>query len=241
MNEIAQDKILYQTVVPGGWNFSHIIRRGRAVRLRDIEGGANVSALFYNADNFSERYNMGDTLKIQHISSLFKNACIYADTGRILMSLIGDSLGWHDVICGVSYKEDMERKPGYLTYQQGHNDFFRNGYDSLLGELAKHGMGKRDFTNVVNFFSKVNVDSEGGLEFVPDYSAAGSFVDLRAEMDTLLVLDTGMHPLNPAAEYLRRPVEVTIYAVEPAAADDPCRTYCEENVRGFKNSEDYYI
>ena len=241
MDTIPNDKILYETVVAGGWNFSQIIRRGRAVRLTDLEGGANASTLFYNADNFSERYNMGDTLKIQHISSLFKGACIYSDTGRILMSIIGDSLGWHDVISGVTYKEDIAEKNGYQTYQQAQNDFYRNGYDSLLIELLKHGMGRRDFTNVVSFFSKVAVADDGALEYVANYSPAGSYVDLRAEMDTLLVMDTGMHPLNPSAEYLRKPVKVTVYAVTPAGADDPCRKLCPENERGFINSENYYI
>lgn len=241
MNIIPDEKILYETIVAGGWNFSHIIRRGRAVRLTDLEGGANVSALFYNADNFTERYNMGDTLKIQHISSLFKGACIYSDTGRILMSIIDDSLGWHDVISGVTYKDDIMKKEGYQTYQDAHNDFFRNGYDSLMIELMKHGLGKRDFTNVVNFFSKVAVADDGELSYAADFSVPGSHVDLRAEMDTLLVMDTGMHPLNQSESYLRRPVKVTIYSVDPAADDDLCRKYCPENERGFINSENYYI
>lgn len=241
MNKIPDAKILYETTVAGGWNFSHIIRRGRAVRLTDVEGGGNASALFYNADNFSERYNMGDTLKIQHISSLFKGACVYSDTGRVLMSVTGDSLGWHDVISGVTYQSDIEKKSGYQTYQQAHNDFYRNGYDSLMVELMKHGMSKRDFTNVVNFFTKIAVADDGALTYADGHSPAGSYVDLRAEMDTLLILDTGMNPLNPSTAYLRKPVKVTIYAVDPAGDNDPCRKYCPENERGFINTANYYI
>ncbi|MDR2850182.1 MAG: urea carboxylase-associated family protein [Verrucomicrobiota bacterium] len=233
--------ILYETVVDGGWNFSHIIRRGRSVRFTDLEGGANVSALFYNAANVSERYNMGDTLKIQHISYLFKHACIYSDMGRILMSVTGDSCGWHDVICGVSDAKLIAERFGERTYQDARNDFHRNGYDSLLVELAKHGMGRRDFTETVNFFSKAAVDADGGLSFVEGHSPAGATVDLRAEMDTLLVLDTGMHPLNPSRTYLRKPVKITIFASEPAAADDPCRRLCPENERGFINTAHYYV
>lgn len=234
-------ELLYETTLAGGWNFSQIIRRGRSVRLTDLEGGANVSALFYNAANFSERYNMGDTLKIQHISSLFQNACIYSDMGRILMSVTESSRDWHDVICGVTYPEDIARKFGAQTYQKSHNDFYRNGYDSLMVELAKHGMTLRDFTNVVNFFSKTEIDAEGNMRFVENYSQAGDVVELRAEMDTLLVLDAGMHPLNPATEYLRKPVKIELFATEPAAADDPCRLLCPENERGFINTANYYL
>jgi len=238
MNE---SRILYETVVAGGWNFSRIVRRGRTLRLTDVEGGANVSALFYNAANFSERYDMGDTLKIQHISSLFKHACIYSDMGRVLMSVTGETLGAHDVICGTTYAEDIRARFGEKSYQQARNDFYRNGFDSLVVELAKHGMTKRDLTETVNFFSKVTVDGEGNLAYMEGASKAGSFVDLRAEMDTLVVLDTGMHPLNPSREYLRRPQKITLLATAPAAADDPCRHFCPENERGFINSENYYL
>jgi hypothetical protein len=108
-------------------------------------------------------------------------------------------------------------------------------------ELLKHGMSRRDFTNVVNFFSKTDIDEDGNMAFAQGHSPAGSHVDLRAEMDTLLVLDTGMHPLNPSPVYLRKPVRITLYESAPAAADDPCRLMCPENARGFANSENHYL
>ncbi|WP_372799116.1 urea amidolyase associated protein UAAP1 [Pontiella sp.] len=241
MIPIPEEKILYETVVSGGWNFSRIVRRGRTLRITDLEGGGNASALFYNADNYAERYNMGDTMKIQHISSLFKHACIYSDMGRVLMSIADTSNDWHDVICGVTYREDILKRFGTRTYQESHNDFYRSGFDSLTVELAKYGMTKRDFTNVVNFFSKTVIDADGNMTFVADASPAGSYVDLRAEMDTLVILDAGMHPLNPSDKYVAKPIGITLYESEPAAADDPCRLMCPENQRGFENSENYYL
>lgn len=241
MSQSEKKTVLYEKVVAGGWNWSHVVKRGTALRIEDIEGGANVSALFYNGANITERYNMGDTLKIQHISLLRKDHCIYSDMGRILMSLVDESLGWHDVICGVSDAKLIEKRFGSKTYQEAHNDFYRNGYDSLLIELAKHGLGRRDFTETINFFSKVAVDADGNLGFVKQHSKSGDYVELRAEMDTLVVLDTGMHPLNPAPVYLRKPVRISILPCEPAKSDDPCRLFCPENERGFTNTADYFI
>lgn len=241
MGKSETGKILLGKIIAGGWSWSHIVKRGTAVQLTDIEGGANVSALFYSAANVTERYNMGDTLKIQHISFLCKNRCIYSDMGRILMSITDDTCGWHDVICGVSDAGLIERRFGKKSYQDFRNSFYRNGYDSLLVELAKYGMGRRDFTEVVNFFSKVGVDAEGNLSFVESSSRAGDFVQLRAEMDTLLVIDTGMHPLNPAPSYQTKPVQVTLSTCPAALADDPCRTFCPENERGFINTTHYHL
>ncbi len=242
MDNLEHKEILFKKIISGGWNWSHIVKRGTTARLTDIEGGANASALFYNAANFTERYNMGDTLKIQHISYLCKNRCIYSDMGRILMSITNDSCGWHDVVCGVSNASLIEERFGEKSYQNFKNAFHRNGYDSLLIELAKHGMGRRDFTEVINFFSKVHVDEDGALSFVKGFSKPGDYVDLRAEMDTLMVVDTGMHPLNPAKSYQEKPIQVTILSTcSPVRPDDPCRTFCPENKRGFVNTEHYHL
>lgn len=234
-------EILYEKEIEGGWNWSHVIRKGTVIRLTDIEGGGNASALFYNAHNFSERYNMGDTLKIQHISFIRENHCIYSDMGRILMSVVKETCGWHDAVCGVSNKKTIEDQFGSKSYQLFQNEFTRNGYDSLLVELAKHGMGRRDFTETINFFSKVAIDADGNLSFVEQFSKAGDYVELHAEMDTLLVLDTGMHSLNTSTRYLQKPIKVTVTACPPATVDDGCRNSCPENQRGFMNTELYTL
>ncbi len=72
------------------------------LRLTDVEGGANVAALFYNYEERLERYNMADTLKAQHTAYLTKGCVCYSDMGRVLCSITEDTCGWHDTLCGVS-------------------------------------------------------------------------------------------------------------------------------------------
>lgn len=237
----AEDKILFETVVTGGWSYSLVVKRGNALRLTDLDGGGNVSALMYNSANYSERYNMGDTLKIQHISYLCKDRCIYSDMGRILMSIVDDSFGNHDVICGVSDPQTVTQRFGSKPYHQFHNDYFRNGYGSLLTELAKYGMTRRDFTNVINFFSRIDVDKSGGLSLIPTKGSGGDQVTLRAEMDVLVVLDTNMHPLNPGLKYEPKDIGLTLLSVPPPSNEDGCRNFCPENERGFINTENYHL
>ena len=50
-------------VIPGARGWSVILRRGYQLQLIDREGGANCSALFFNAAHLLERYNMAYTLK----------------------------------------------------------------------------------------------------------------------------------------------------------------------------------
>jgi hypothetical protein len=89
-------------------------------------------------------------------------------------------------------------------------------------------------------FSKVSADETGNLIFHPDNSVAGDFVDLRFEMDTLVVLAATQHPLDPKPQYQPKPVKLTAWHSELPGADDYCRNFRPENQRGFYNTELLY-
>src|SRR5260370_9503775 len=97
MNETS---VLWEEIIHGGATWSHVLKRGTALRITDLQGGANVGALFYNFECPAERYNMPDTLKAQHIARLTKGFFLYSDMGRVLCSILEDSVGWHDQIGG---------------------------------------------------------------------------------------------------------------------------------------------
>ncbi|MBL8173029.1 MAG: urea carboxylase-associated family protein [Bryobacterales bacterium] len=238
MNDIS---VLFSELLPPGAMWSHVLKRGAALRLTDIEGGANASAIFFNFENLSERYNMPDTLKAQHIARLTAGAVLYSDMGRILCSITGDSLGWHDPISGCSDASLVLARYGPSTYQQSRNACFKNGRDSFLTEMAKWGLNERDLSANVNFFSKVVADGEGILTFVPNHSTAGSYVELRAEMNTLVILNSCPHPLNPSPTYDPKPIQLTVRKVPPPGPDDPCRLSRPENERGFLLTERYFL
>ncbi len=236
-----QQNILWEEVIPGGNHWSGLIRRGTALRLTDLAGGANLSALFYNAEDKLERYNLSDTLKAQHTAFLTAGNVIYSDMGRILASIIADDVGWHDTICGVSDANMTAAQYGESSYQTHRNDMYRNGKDGLLIELAKHGLGKRDLTASVNFFSKVMPDNDGNLSFSENNSKAGSTVDVRFDMNVLLVLSAAPHPLDPKTSYQPSAVKFSAYHAGPVTSDDTCRNNCLQNGRGFVNTERYYL
>ena len=94
--------IHYTTTLTPGGHWSLRLRRGTLMRLTDIEGGVNVGMLFYNPENLLERYNAPDTLKCQHTFKLTRGNCLYSDMGRIFASIVEDSVGWHETVCGNS-------------------------------------------------------------------------------------------------------------------------------------------
>jgi urea carboxylase-associated protein 2 len=232
---------LFEDVLYPGATWSHVLKRGTALRMTDLEGGANVGALFYNWENPTERYNMPDTLKAQHIARLTRGNVLYSDMGRILCSIVGDTVGWHDPLSGCSNAGLVASKYGEARYQEHRNDRHQNAYDGFVIELAKYGLSARDLGAPVNFFSKVVVDEAGGMEFVPGNSRQGMFVELRAEMNVLVLLNTCQHPLDPYLEYAPRRVHLDVHTIAPAAADDMCRRSRPENERGFILTERYAL
>jgi urea carboxylase-associated protein 2 len=231
----------YEDTLPGAAHWSMILRRGRLLRLVDVEGGANVGMLFYNTANLAERYNAPDTLKCQHVFRLTQGNCLYSDMGRIFCSIIADDVGWHDTVCGNSNRAMVAARWGEMRYQEVRNARTQNGRDSFLVEAAKYGMDRRDLVANVNWFSRVDVGANGALAFNPLNARAGSAVTLRFEMDTLVLLHTCAHPMDTAPNFPRHPVLYQLMRADPVAEDDECLNARPENRRGFENNRLYHL
>jgi len=92
--------------------------------------------------------------------------------------------------------------------------------------------------NVIHDITRLD---EGNIGLESGHSSPGSYVDLRFEMDTLVLMHSCPHPLNEAASYPRASVRYQIYRALPVAPDDLCRSACPENRRGFENNAIYHL
>lgn len=238
---VPRDGFLHHDLLQGGSHWSLLMRRGTVLRLTDLQGGANLAMLLYNPVDKLERYNAPDTLKCQHTFHLTAGHCLYSDMGRIFCSIIADDTGWHDTVCGNLSDTALRQKYTVRSFQEALNEWTISGDYAFRVELGKHGLGARDITANVNFFSKVVTDQAGNLHFVDGHSQAGATVTLRFEMDTLILMHTCPHPLNPQPEYPVKPVRLEVHRAEAVKEDDLCRTHCPENRRGFENNALYHL
>jgi urea carboxylase-associated protein 2 len=232
--------LLLEETIPGGGHASLIVKRGQSLRMTDLRGGANVSVMLFNGAEKSERLNLPDTLKCQHTARLTAGHCLYSDMGRVLAAIVADTCGWHDALGGVSNADEVSEKYGVGRYQELRNAFYRNGTDNLLVELGKWGLGIADLLMTLNLFSRVEVTGAGALNFIPGNSKGGDSVELYAPMNTLVVLTAIQHPLDPDPDYAPKPVKLALRSAEPGIAER-CRTSCDENVRGFINTDRLFL
>lgn len=222
---LAIDARLTETV-PGGWYTTLHLKAGEVLRL--VPGGAaSVSLAAWALPDTTERLCLPDTVKLQWTTDLTKGRVIFSDMGRVMLSLVEDSSGAHDVLTGGS-------TPETVTHYTG--DAARNTRDNMLLAAAKLGLGIRDIPAVLNLFAPVRVDAHGRFTWRPAMMAAGDWVDLRAEMNLFVALSNCRHPLDPLASDIPPDLSVNCLPVRPVTADDLCRTATAEARRGFENN-----
>ena len=231
--------VLWEETLPGGAHWSGVMRRGTALRFTDIEGGANLSALFWNFEETSERYNMPDTLKAQHTAYLTHGHCGFSDMGRVLFSIVEDTAGWHDTVCGAIEDAAMSDRFGTKRFQEHRNDMHRSAREGLLKEMGRWGLGMRDLHANVNFFSKVTADADGNLS-LQAATRPRVYVDVRFDMAVLLAISAAPHPFTEKGAYVPKPVTWTAWRAGIASDDDYCRNFRGENQRAFVNTARYF-
>ena len=200
--------IVLDRVVPARAPFSAVLRAGQVMRIIDLESQQAVDALFYNAADTSERYSAQDTLAAQAAAGgafyLGMGSLLLSNEGRPMVTITGDSCGFHDTCAGACSCEAN-------TVRFGHETRFMHACrENFLVELAKYGMGKRDLVSNVNFFMNVPIRPDGELTVDDGVSAPGGFVELRAAMDVLVVISNCPQVNNPCNGFRPTPIQIII-------------------------------
>jgi urea carboxylase-associated protein 1 len=194
-------------VVPAGEPFTGVLRKGQTLRILDLEGNQAVDTLFYNADEPEERYSANDTIRAQGNIYLTTGTQLMSSEGRVMLTITADTCGRHDTLGGACSAESNTVR---YALDKRHMHSCR---DSFLLALAEHdhGMGKRDLSSNINFFMNVPVTPDGELCFADGISAPGRYVELRAEMDVLVLISNCPQLNNPCNAYNPTPVEVLVW------------------------------
>jgi len=163
-------------------------------------------------------------VKVQWSAAISKGRVILTDMGRVLLSVIEDTSGAHDLLMGGSTAASTAAAYGASG---------RNTHDNFLGAAAKIGLSLRDIPPCATFFAPVSVAADGRFVWSAARKRPGDFADLRAEMNAVLAVSNCPHPLDPAAPSAQGGITLIRHRVPKPAHDDPCRTTSPEAVRAF--------
>jgi len=216
---IDEAAVVRRMSVPAGGYVYWRVRRGDAVRVVNVSGTPGAAVFLWNADDVSERFNAGDTVKLQWTTNLTTGRVLFSDMGRVLASITADSGAGHDAILGAN----------------GPGQALRNGRENLRLAAQKFGMTRRDVGPCLSLFSSVSTDAEGRFHY-NGAPPAGAMVELRAEMNLLVALSNTPHVLSPVQEATGA-LDLCLYH---AAAADFAREFSAEARRGFENTDEVF-
>jgi urea carboxylase-associated protein 1 len=206
-SHLAVKDAAFRTVVAAGEPFMKEVKRGQVLRILDLEGNQAVDTLFYNAADPEERYDANNTIRMQGNIYLSAGTILRSNEGKPMLTIIADTCGRHDTLGGACSAESNSVR---YALEKRHMHSCR---DSFLMALAEwdNGLSKRDLSSNINFFMNVPVTPQGGLTFEDGISEAGRYVEMRAEMDVLVLISNCPQLNNPCNAYNPTPVEVLVW------------------------------
>lgn len=201
-------------ICPSGEPWVKVVKKDQVFRIVDLEGNQAVDTLFYNASDARERYSATDTIRRQKQLYLTTGSKLYSNYGNVMLAIVADTCGRHDTVGGACAAESN-------TVRYAPEKFpMHSCRDSFLHALAHEavcedlGMTKRDIPSNINFFMNVPVSEDGGLEFVDGVSAPGKYVEMKAEMDVVVLISNCPQLNNPCNAYNPTPIRLLVW-------DDP--------------------
>lgn len=205
---LKPEDAVYDFTIPAGEPWIHTIQKGQTFRIVDLEGNQAVDTLFYHADDVDERYSASDTIRAQGSIYLTTGTKLLSTEGRVMLVITADTCGRHDTLGGACAAESNTVR--YALEKK----FMHNCRDNFLVAVANWQgptLNKRDITSNINFFMNVPVTPEGGLTFEDGVSAPGKYVEMRAEMDIVVLISNCPQLNNPCNAYNPTPVRVLIF------------------------------
>lgn len=198
---------MYEHIIPAGDPWIYEIAKGQVLRITDLKGNQAVDTLFYNAHDYADRYSAQDTIREQRNLYLTTGSKLMSTSGKVLLTIIADTCGRHDTVGGACATESNQVR---YALDKGYMHACRNSFLKAAQEWGR-GLEKRDLTANINFFMNVPVTPEGGLRFEDGISESGKYVELRAEMDVLVVISNCPQLNNPCNGYDPTPVLVNVW------------------------------
>lgn len=198
--------LLHDAIVAARAPWRHRVNAGETLRIIDLEGNQAVDFLLYAADDDAERYSAQDTIAAQANIFLRTGTALLSNEGRPMMTIVATSVDYHDTIGGACSCESNSLRYGHHTKAQ------HSCVDNFLEANLRDGRGKRDIVSNINFFMNVPVEADGALGIVDGISAPGLTVDLRAEMDVIVVVSNCPQINNPCNGFNPTPVRMIVSA-----------------------------
>ncbi|ARP83839.1 aminomethyltransferase [Bordetella genomosp. 8] len=183
------------------------LSKGQVIRIINTHGSQVCDTWAFKADDLSEFMSM------EHARAMIDRIIpkvgdpLGSNRRRPIMTLTADtSPGVHDTL--------MAACDAYRYRNLGVEHYHDNCADNMRMALKAIGLRAREVPQPLNLWMNIPVNAEGGVQWLAPVSKAGDYVDLRAEMDCVVVMSACPQDIIPIND--NRPVEVHFQVLDQA-------------------------
>lgn len=207
-SQLLEENTLYRETILAGDYWMKEIKAGQTFRILDLEGNQAADTLFFSADDPSERYSAIDTIREQANAYLTAGTKLMSNMGNTLLEITADTCGRHDTLGGACATESNQIR---YSLEKKCMHACRDSWMLAIAENEHFGVSKRDIAHNINFFMNVPITKEGGLTFEDGISEAGKYVEMKAEMDVIVLISNCPQLNNPCNAYNPTPVDILVW------------------------------
>lgn len=171
----------------GGWIE---VRKGEVVSIFDVDGEQVADTFAVSKSEFSEYLSVAHTRALNQRLFPRQGEAFYTNLMRPILTLLADtSPGVHDMLW-------VSCNPN-LYNALGADADHKNCHDNFIAAAREFGWSPSEVPDPVNLFQNTRVLDDGRIVTSRALSKAGDHVDLRAEMDLMLVVTACAFDLVP--------------------------------------------
>ena len=202
-------KAVYEKTLPGASGLAFSVKNGQTVRITDLEGGQIVDFVCYNAKNLKEMLStsrsssmnraelsahaLGDPKKSGTVTTGMKTEFgkgdkLYSNISNLMFTIVEETSGASDILFVQCSHQTWERRKLKTGSSTGTYD---GCFDHMKHAIREWGLTEYDIPPPFNIFQEHEFDADTGLIYghkTP--SKPGDHIDLKAEMDCLVVVTT---------------------------------------------------
>ncbi len=203
--QTPEDAVFRETLAAGE-PWLHELKAGQTLRILDLEGNQAVDTLFYSLADPRERFDAQRTMRRQESLYLTTGTVLYSNLGNPMLTIVADTCGRHDTLGGACAQESNTVR--YALEKR----YMHSCRDNYLRACAHDGrLSKQRHRREHQLLHERAGDADGGLTFEDGISAPGKYVELRAEMDVIVLISNCPQLNNPCNAYNPTPAELLIW------------------------------
>lgn len=206
MNSAVDGEIVRDEVLEARGFMAVELTRGQVLRIEDIEGVQCSDLVFYNRHDFEERYSPSYTVNLNRHIYLAQGGSLYSTRCNKLLTIVADTVGRHDCICGSCSPELNALRYGDRAIGK------RTCRENLADAVAPYGIAPSEIPHSFNNFMNFSVAESGEISYGETVSKAGDYIDLRADMDVLAGISNCPQELNEANGFNPTALRIVVYA-----------------------------